>query len=74
MSLSTYTERTNDMTVSTDKVIFESKFTVEDLLELVNYMSDSDDVTISEDLCMILETQLSGAVLNVINDFIENYL
>jgi hypothetical protein len=74
MSLSTYTERTNDMTVSTDKVIFESKITVADLLELVNYMSDSEETTINEDLCMILETQLSDAVLNIVSEFIQDYL
>lgn len=62
------------MTVSTDKVIFESKITVADLLELLNYMGDSEETTIGEDLCMILETQLSGAVLNVIDDFIQDYL
>lgn len=62
------------MTVSTDKVIFESKITVADLLELLNYMGDSEETTINEDLCMILETQLSGAVLNVIDVFIQDYL
>jgi len=62
------------MTVSTDKVIFESKITVADLLELVNYMSDSEETTINEDLCMILETQLSDAVLNIVSEFIQDYL
>lgn len=62
------------MTVSTDKVIFETKITVADLLEHVNYMSDSEETTISEDLHMILEVQLSTAVLNIINDFVEDYL
>jgi hypothetical protein len=65
------------MTTQLDKVIFESRLTVGDLADLINYMYSDDEikpVAISNDLLMILETRLSVAVLREIDGFIDDYL
>ncbi len=65
------------MPLQLDKVIFESRLTVGDLAELLNYMYADDEIrpiAISNDLLMILETRLSEAVLREIDGFIDDYL
>jgi hypothetical protein len=65
------------MTTQLDKVIFESRLTVGDLADHINYMYADDEikpVAISNDLLMILETRLSEAVMREIDGFIDDYL
>ena len=65
------------MTKQLDKVIFESRLTVGDLADHINYMYADDEikpVAISNDLLMILETRLSEAVMREIDGFFDDYL
>lgn len=64
-------------TLSDDTVIFESKLTVADLIELVNYMLKDDSVTlafVTPELAKNIEAELSEAVMQAMHAVIDNYV
>jgi hypothetical protein len=66
------TERLSD-----DTVIFESKLTAGELIELVNYMLDDNSVVltyVTPELAKNIEAELSKAVLQAMHEVIDNYI
>lgn len=55
-------------------VIFESKVTLENLAELVNYQQEEErEVVLSEELKLELETRLSTLLIEELISFIEDH-
>lgn len=68
---------TSTETLPDDTVIFESKLTVADLIELVNYMLKDDSVTlafVTPELAKNIEAELSEAVMQAMHAVIDNYV
>lgn len=60
------------MQVPNDQVIFESKMRVNDIIEFASYLDDDKEIVITQELCDELEAQISSAVLQTIEDFIDS--
>lgn len=59
-------------TVESTKVIFESKILAEDVIDQASFIDD-DEMILTPELCEELESQLSDAVMRVLESFIDDY-
>ena len=55
-----------------NNVIVNTKLTVADLIDAVEYMRDEDaEITVTQDMCDALAHRINDAIQDVIVDFVE---
>ena len=60
------------MTYEKDHVVYETKFTLESLIEIVDYLNDEENATFTKAEVDQLTDELNDAVQQTIEDFLNH--
>jgi|688.fasta_scaffold07295_9 hypothetical protein len=60
------------MTYEKDHVVYETKFTLESLIEIADYLNDEENATFTKEEVDRLNDELNDAVQQTIEDFLNH--